>query len=119
MQEDPIQIEIRVEPSRLALSERSHFRITLLATNRGTQPVDPELRLVDLLVDGRRSEEWSLAVGNGRREDRWYSLPAGETVSMTWSSLGESLLAGPGDHTLVPRLHGKLGQPVRVHVTPE
>jgi hypothetical protein len=57
------------------------------------------------------------AVGNGRREEKWYALPPGDTVEMTWSTLGERLLAGPGDYALVLSFDGHEAEPVTVSVT--
>jgi hypothetical protein len=111
-----IEVALRAEPLQLTEMERKNFKITISATNRGGATVDPELHRAKLLVNGKESRAWSLAIGNGKRETKWFALPPGETVSMTWSSLGESLLAGPGEFSLVVLFHGKESVPTRVQV---
>jgi hypothetical protein len=69
-----------------------------------------------LLVNGKESMAWSLAIGNGKREAKWFALSPGETVSMTWSSLGESLLTGPGEFWLALLFNEKEYAPLRVDV---
>jgi hypothetical protein len=112
-----IQMSLRAEPSTLTTDTRDQLRVTLSATNSGTETVDPELHRAELLVNGRRSRAFHSAVGNGRREEKWYALPPGDSVEMTWSTLGERLLAGPGDYALVLSFDGHEAEPVTVSVT--
>lgn len=113
----PIEVALDVDPPELTLAERGRFRISLSATNEGSETVDPELHLAQLLVNGTPSKAWSLAVGNGKRERKWFELPPGETTSMTWSTLGESLFREPGTFELVLRLRDRerAAATVRVH----
>lgn len=104
MNTEMINIELTVMPLQLAMSERKDFKITIAATNQGNEVIDPELRRASLYVNGKWSKVWSLAIGNGWREAKWTALPHGETVSMTWSSMGESLFDEPGEFELVLKL---------------
>jgi hypothetical protein len=113
---EAIDVELRAEPVELTVSERGHFTVSIAATNRGDAAVDPELHRTKLLVNGTESKAWSLAIGNGQREAKWFALPPRETVSMSWSSLGESLLTGPGEFLLTLVYDDKASAPVRVRV---
>ena len=113
----PVTLALGAEPARLPAAERDRLALTLTATNDGDEVVDPELHRTALLVDGAPAIAFGLAVGNGRRDDRWFALPPGESVSMTWSSLGEAVLpAEPGEHELVLALNGVRSAPARVVV---
>jgi hypothetical protein len=114
--QEAIDVALRVEPVQLTVSERKNFKISIAATNRGDATVDPELHRAKLLVNGKESKAWSLAIGNGKRESKWFALPPGETVSMTWSSLGDSLLTGPGEFSLELLFNEAESAPIRVHV---
>ena len=114
-----IQVELRAEPRQLGMSQRGSFKLTLSATNTGGQVANPELHRAELQVNGQRSQVFGLAVGNGKREARWYALPPGETVSQTWSSLGESLFPHPGEYALVLGHRGSQAKPVQVQVQPD
>jgi hypothetical protein len=111
-----IQTSLRAEPTSLTVDTRDQLRVTLSATNVGTEIVDPELHRAQLLVNGQRSQAFAFAVGNGRREAKWYALPPGDTVEMTWSTLGERLFDGPGEYSLVLSFDGREAEPVSVSV---
>jgi hypothetical protein len=113
-----IHTQLSVEPASLTTATRDQLRLTLTAKNVGMEIVDPQLRSAQLTVNGRRSRAFSLAVGNGRRENKWYALVPGDSVSMTWSSLGESLFPEPGEYTLVLSHDGREAEPVVVSVAP-
>ena len=119
METDSINVRITAEPLRLTMSERKSFKISIVATNQGSEVINPELHRAKLSVNGKESIVWTLAIGNGGRELKWRALPAGETVSMTWSSMGESLFPDPGDFALV--LHYKDAElpPTKVQVLAE
>jgi len=117
MQNGTIKLDLRVEPQQLTLPEREHFKISLAATNEGDESVDPRLHRAKLFVNGKESKAWSLAISNGKREEKWSMLPPGETVSMTWSALGESLLTGPGVFTLELQLDTMQLAPIEVQVS--
>jgi hypothetical protein len=119
MTEDPIQLKLKVEPKEFSMPERQRFKISLTATNQGKETIDPELHLAQLLINNKASRQWNLAIGNGRREEKWFALPPGDTVSMSWSSLGPSLFPTPGEYTLVLRYHDKKLDPIHVRVRGE
>lgn len=112
----PIEVELEAEPDELAMAERDRFRITLSATNTGSETVDPDLKQAELLVNGTPSKVWSLAVRNGKRDRSWFALSPGETTAMTWSTLGRSLFREPGTFELVLRLRDRELPPKTVHV---
>jgi hypothetical protein len=119
MPKQTLKLVLQAEPLRLRMSERSEFNLSLTATNQGKRTIDPQLHRAQLLVNNEESKVWSLAIGNGKREARWSALPPGETVSMTWSSMGESLLPRPGLYTLSLRLDQIQLPPIQVHILPE
>ena len=113
-------VELRLDagPATLTADTRDQFELTLTAANTGAETVNPELHRTELQVNGRRSRAFSSAVSNGRREERWFALPPGESVSMTWSTLGKSLFPEPGEFTLVLSHDGREAEPVVVSVAP-
>ena len=113
-----ILLALRAEPASLTTATRDQLKLTLSARNVGMAIVDPELNRAQLTVNGRRSKAFALAVGNGRREDKWFALPPGDEVSMTWSTLGERLLSEPGEYTLALSLDERQAEPVTVTVAP-
>jgi hypothetical protein len=118
MEEHAIGLELRAEPSQLTVPTRDRLRLSVTATNEGAEVVDPELYRAELRVNGERSRAFALAIGNGRRDPKWFALPPGESVSMTWSSLGESLFPGVGEFTLVLAHDDREAEPVTVSVLP-
>lgn len=119
MKEEAVKLVLRAEPQQLTMSERKDFKISLAATNRGREIIDPQFHRVKLLVNGKESKVWSLAISNGKREAKWFALPSGETVSMTWSSMGESLLTRPGVFRLALRFDDMQLTPIQVQVLDE
>jgi hypothetical protein len=118
MSADRIQLRLIADPLALTMEELRFFRIGIEATNLGCETIDPELFRAQLLVNGRESEIWRLAIGNGRREAKWFALPPAETVSMSWSTMGASLFPFPGIYTLVIRLDDYESQTETVHLLP-
>ena len=116
MKKGAIKLLLSAEPRQFTMSERRIFKISLAATNQGGETVDPQLHRARLLVNGEESKAWSLAIGNGKREAKWFALPPGETVSMTWSSLGDSLFTRPGLFTLVLDFDETQSAPIQVEV---
>lgn len=114
--QQPIRLELIAEPLTLAMADRKAFKVGLAATNRGAATVDPQLHRTRLVVNDRDAPAWMLAVGNGRREAKWLALPPGETVTLTWTSLGESLFPAPGEYVLTLRLDGASSPAVWVRV---
>ena len=112
-------MELTADPLQLTISERENFRISIGATNEGGEVIDPELRRAQLFVNDKWSIAWMLAISNGRREAKWSALPPGETVSMTWSSMGESLFPDPGEFALVLHYNDTELPPIKVQVLAE
>lgn len=119
MNKDLIQLKFTAEPLQFSMSERAVFKISLAATNRGNEIIDPELHFVELFINDQKSMIWNETIGNGRREAKWDALPPGDTVSMSWSSMGESLFPSSGNYILIPYYAGKDLDPIHVHVLPK
>jgi len=119
MKKGTIKLLLSAEPQHLTMFERKDFKISLTATNQGSEIVDPQLHKAKLLVNGKEAKVWTLAIGNGKREAKWFALPPGETVSMTWSSMGESLFTRPGVYTLALRFDETRLAPIEVQVLTE
>lgn len=113
-----IQLTLGVEPTSLTVATLDRLRLTLTARNVGVAMIDPELHRAQLTVNGAPSKVFANAVANGRREEKWFALPAGDEVTMTWSTLGERLFFGPGDYTLALSLDESASEPVTVAVAP-
>jgi len=118
MSTDAIHLKLLAEPHDLFMAERGKFEVGVTASNRGTEVVDPELYRARLLINGRDSLVWSDAIGNGYREAKWFALPPGDSVSMIWTSMGESFFPRPGVYTLILRLSHIEAAPVVVRVRP-
>jgi hypothetical protein len=111
-----LQLRLTAEPTSLTSDTRDRLKLTLSVRNVGMAIVDPELSRTQLLVNGTPSRLFARAVGNGRRENKWFALPPGDEVSMTWSTLGERLLPEPGEYTLALSLDELESEPVTVAV---
>lgn len=116
MKTGKIVLKLTAEPLQLTMPERKNFKISIDATNQGDETLDPELYRAELFVNGKWSKVWSLAIGNGKREVKWAALPPGEKVSMTWSSIGESLFPNPGTFKLLLRYGDTELAPIQVRV---
>lgn len=114
MNKNQIELKLIADPLQFSFAERARFRIGIAATNRGSEVIDPELHLTKLFVNGKESRAWSLAIGNGKRDAKWFALPPGEEVSMCWSTLGDSLFPAPGEYTLKLNLNNIESQTVVV-----
>lgn len=118
MSTEPIEIELLAEPRELSMSERSAFDVGIRATNRGTTSIDPGLDRARLLINDQDSLQWADAISNGHREEKWFELPPGDSVSMSWSSMGDVFFPHPGVYTLKLRLRDTESTPVDVRVDP-
>lgn len=114
---DPIRVELSVTPDRVSPADLDELRVRVAVTNESDEPVDLELPSSTLLVDGKPSLNWSLAIGNGARDEREYALPAGESVSAE-RVMGGSLVREPGEHEVTIEVLGVRSAPVRVVVEP-
>lgn len=115
---EAVDVRLLAEPHALSMSTRDDFQVGIAATNRGTATIDPALDRARLLVNGKDFLAWSDAIGNGLREANWFELPPGETVSMSWSAMGELLFPTPGEYTLKLSLGNTESTPVVVRVRP-
>ncbi len=118
MRTEAVSVMLLAQPLDLSMTTRGDFRVGIEATNRGAAPIDPGLDRARLLINGEDSLAWSDAILNGHREARWYRLPPGETVSMSWGSMGEIFFPRPGVYTLKLELGAIQSAPVVVHVRP-
>lgn len=92
--------------------------IGFAATNMGAGVIDPELFGVRLFINDEDSLIWGEAIANGHREANWFALPPGNTVSMSWSTLGDSLFPVPGEYALKLRLDNVESPAVVVRLLP-
>jgi len=116
MADTAIELQLRAEPARLTVATRNRLQLSVTATNVGTEVIDPELHRAELRVNGKPSSAFGLAIGNGKRDPSWFALPPGESVSMTWSSLGDALFTDAGEYTLQLALDDREAEPVTVAV---
>jgi hypothetical protein len=102
-----LAVKLLASPTQLTMADRKKFMIGVEVVNHGATAVDPHLSTgCELTVNGDPSMVWNLAIGNGTREPSWYSLPPGQTATMSWP-LGEDLFPRPGDYHLVMTLDGQ------------
>ena len=113
--QNTIAIRIIAEPLEFSMDERASFEIGLEAKNTGNTAVDPTLYDTELLVESEHNYAWDLAVQNGPREEAWWNLQPGETVTATWA-LGEAMFTQPGEYQVTLRL-GTQESSVHVRVT--
>ena len=116
MKTETVKVELTADPLQFTMAERKNFKISIAATNQGDEVIDPELHRAKLFINGKESIVWMLAIGNGAREKKWFALPPGETVSLTWPTLGESLLPNAGTFELVLRYLETELAPIQVQV---
>ncbi len=119
MSPNSVEVTLSVQPTEFTMAQRSSVVLTLTATNKGRRTVDPGLARARLLVDGRESKAWQLAVGNGRRAPEWSALPPGESVSMSWSALGPALFPRVGEFRLELALPTQVLPTIRVTADPD
>ena len=98
-----ISIQIIAEPLELKINELNQFNIGVEATNNSDKPIDPKMYDIVLEVDGERNYAWDLAIQNSPREEAWWNLEPGETITALWP-LGEAMFAQPGQYEIVIRL---------------
>lgn len=103
-----LAIKLTTTATTLAMKDRPSFKIGFEVVNNGTTAVDPAMGAggCTLTVNGKTSNEWMLAIGNGARDSKWTNLKPGQTLAMAWP-LGEALFPNPGDYHLVMTTHGQ------------
>ena len=116
MEKEKLIISLTISSTFIYYSKRKDFKISVSAINQSNKAYDPDLYLTMLVVNGKESEVWRHAIGNGRRESKWYSLPPGETTSMSWSTMGEQLFPEPGEYILELQLRDIKSESVKVTV---
>lgn len=104
----PLAIKLLASHSQLTMAERSAFVVGVEISNRGTAPADPQLATTcELAVNGNTSVAWNFAVNDNRSRDQtWYSLPPGQTVSLA-RQIGLWLFPRPGIYRLVLSVAGQ------------
>jgi hypothetical protein len=95
-----VTTQLEVQPLRCTMADLGDFTLTINARNPSADTVDPQLMSARLLVNGVNSEVFGEAISNGIREEAWFSLPPGQTVSLKWT-LGYSLFEQPGEYALI------------------
>ena len=115
---EAIHLSLLAEPREFAMAERDKFDVGVMARNLGKETIDPELHRARLLINGRDSLQWGDAISNGVREEKWYSLPPGESVSISWGSMGAALFPDSGEYILRLRLGTFEAEPIVVRVRP-
>lgn len=97
-------------------SEIEQFELGVRIINHGKEAVEPDAHLFELLVNGASSKAFSLAISNGRREEKWLVLPPGESVEYTWKTMGPSLFTESGEYKLELKTPFGDAEPVLVKV---
>lgn len=95
-----IVANLHVSPTSLRLADIADFEIGFTAINRGHRSQDPHCSQYSLEVNGVPSITFGLAVSNGKREAKWFDLPPGDTVGLTWKTMGASLFPKAGEYAL-------------------
>jgi hypothetical protein len=108
-----VRLELSTTPDRIGPGEE--LTIALAAVNEGSETVDPGVRVSQLLIDGRPSMTWSMAIGNGLGDAREHALPPGERVQAS-RRFGSALFGSPGEHELVAEAAGVRSNPTTVTV---
>lgn len=110
-----IQVELAARPADLTASSLPDLTVAGAVTNLGDGTIDTQAYASELRVDGVPSMAWSMAIGNGTRDERESALPRGERVEFR-RVMGAGLFSTPGEHTLVLRVRGVDSPPVTVRL---
>jgi hypothetical protein len=110
-------VKLIAEPLQFNIKDLASFIIGVEAYNETPGIITPGLDRSSLFINGALSHSWELAVGNGRREPKWFNLPPGEKIAMTWPTLGQSLFKNPGSFQLQLKLGTHLLDSILVEVT--
>jgi hypothetical protein len=101
--QNTIMIQITAEPLEFSMKERESFKVGIEAKNVGNKAINPKLYETVLLVNGQPSFAWGSAISNGPREEAWWNLQPGDTITASWP-LGEAMFTQPGEYEVVLRL---------------
>ena len=107
---------LRASSLRVPMARRDRWRLTVVVTNRGRTPIDPQMTMTEWTVNGENDITLSNAFTNGAHDASWSSLPPGQTATDD-RDLGESLFLEPGEYEIV-MTHGAARRSLRVRVTP-
>ncbi|MFM9948413.1 MAG: hypothetical protein ACKV1O_10785 [Saprospiraceae bacterium] len=116
MKKEKLTLTLSVSPSTLYFSNLKDFQISIAVTNLSKMTINPQLQMTDLNINGEKSMIWMLAICNGIRESKWFSLPPGETTSKSWSTMGEQLFPEPGEYTLQLHLRNISSDSIKITV---
>jgi hypothetical protein len=108
-------VDLSVTPERVTQESLDSLRVDVSITNEGSETIDTQLPSSTLLVDGRPSSSWNLAIGNGARDARESALPPGQTVQAA-RIMGDDLVRDPGEHEILLEVRGVPSAPARVVV---
>ena len=100
MKYEKIILTLLATPLSFSFLLRNNFIIAMMATNLDDITITPELHLTKLLINNKESFSWMETVGNGHRESNWFSLPPGQSTSISWSTMGDQLFQTPGEYIL-------------------
>ena len=107
----PVAVHLTALP-RTSRDGKTIVMVTGRVRNLTSRPIDTQVHMSDLLVDGVPWPSWSLAIGNGTIDPRLVELPTGEEASFS-RELDASLLP-PGRHALILRMLGVESNPVQL-----
>ncbi|MGB0122497.1 MAG: hypothetical protein WA419_22075 [Silvibacterium sp.] len=107
-----LAVRLLVEPARI--SQNSELNIRGDVRNTGDAVVDTRIYASVLLVDGKPSENWPLAIGNGIGDERASALPPGERIEFHRTLPASSVLRQRGLHEVVLIVEGVCSPPATV-----
>lgn len=96
--DEGVNLEVKLSKLEFPLSELEKVEITVSGTNLSGDTLDPRFHALEMWIHDQPSMAWQLTIGNGLRPMKWYKLPPGESVELTWSTLAASLFPEPGKY---------------------
>lgn len=112
-----LHVVLTVTPGRVTAASLDSLTVWVSVANEDTETIDLQLVSSTLLVDGRRSMFWNVAIGNGARDARESALPPGESVQAA-RVMGDGLVREPGEHEVVIEVCGVRSAPAHVVIEP-
>ncbi len=107
----PVAVHLTALP-RTSRDGKTKIMVTGRVRNLTGSPIDTQVYMSDLLIDGVPWPSWSLAIGNGTIDARLVELPPGEEASFSRELDASSLPTGR--HVLVLRVLGVESNPVQM-----
>ena len=109
---------ISVMPGPLVTTgELERFQMNFAMVNDGKRPADPKVRSWRLNINGKDHPDSEFTFGNGPRDNRWNSLPAGDQLQFGYA-LGD-WFKKPGAYKVIWRGQGFESAPVVFRVISE